>query len=673
MAESSRVGSYRCEFIDDVPEHLVCGLCKHAANGPSITMCCGELFCKACIASALEEKRPCPSCKEPTFSTFLNPKFEKSIKNLRVHCTMKDRGCQWTGQLEQLDTHLEVETGDCEHVDIECPEKCGQQIQKRQLAAHIANECPERDFVCQYCGFKATYVIISNKHWPECQNYPVPCPNECSIGAVERNILEDHLNTCPLQVVECDFSYAGCNKKLQRQDMEKHVEESTREHLTLMAAASVRMSREFEKMMQEQRDEFQGCLKQEKETTEQLQQYVRNLQESQDKDRMRQELEQKETAEQFKQKDKEIKHFQESFQETQKALQVANEKLQQLERQNVERNQTMQAQIVDVRNQMERRDKQTQKELEQKIQVLTEQLQQKKREIQNLQQADERLRENLQRNARESKEKEKQLQEQLQVKHEQAKQQIVAVEKQLKTESKEFLARLMKNEQQTQQVNQKLEREVQQLQRKHDEFQTKHDRQTEVAEVKMTDIEREIQEKTTQIEKRVHDCESYNFPPIILTDFKPTTDTKTDYKHMTSIKRMQMFLGIPSDIHNSQHMYTHSGGYNFYLRIYENVRGEGQGTHVSVELVPCKGLFDGSLRWPAKCTITLQLLNQHRDQDHHTVTKELEWQNPIDRTRAVTFSDKFIAHDDLKWNAEKHTQYLKDDCLHFRISRVDLK
>ena len=105
----------------------------------------------------------------------------------------------------------------------------------------------------------------------------------------------------------------------------------------------------------------------------------------------------------------------------------------------------------------------------------------------------------------------------------------------------------------------------------------------------------------------------------------------------------------------------------------KNVRGEGQGTHVSVELVPCKGLFDGSLRWPAKCTITLQLLNQHRDQDHHTVTKELEWQNPIDRTRAVTFSDKFIAHDDLKWNAEKHTQYLKDDCLHFRISRVDLK
>ena len=55
---------------------------------------------------------------------------------------MKDRGCQWNGKLEQLDTHLEVETGDCEYVDIECPEKCGQQIQKRQLAPTLLMSVP---------------------------------------------------------------------------------------------------------------------------------------------------------------------------------------------------------------------------------------------------------------------------------------------------------------------------------------------------------------------------------------------------------------------------------------------------------------------------------------------------------------------------------------------------
>ena len=38
-----------------------------------------------------------------------------------------------------------------------------------------------------------------------------------------------------------------CNEKLQRQDMEKHVEEKTQKHLALMAAASMKLSQEFER------------------------------------------------------------------------------------------------------------------------------------------------------------------------------------------------------------------------------------------------------------------------------------------------------------------------------------------------------------------------------------------------------------------------------------------
>jgi len=75
---------------------------------------------------------------------------------------------------------------------------------------------------------------------------------------------------CSLQVVECDFSYAGCNEKLQRQDIEKHVEENT---LNLIAAASMSMSQGFEEKLQEQQDEFHRYLKQkERENAEQLQQ-----------------------------------------------------------------------------------------------------------------------------------------------------------------------------------------------------------------------------------------------------------------------------------------------------------------------------------------------------------------------------------------------------------------
>ena len=227
MAASLKVGGYQCKFIDEVPDDFFCKLCRHVARQPHLTSCCGEHYCHTCIAAILQDKKPCPSCKEEMFTTLMDKRDQRKILALRVCCVKKERGCQWTGKVEQLDTHIDENSGDCQCVDVECPEKCGQQVQKHQLATHIANECPKRDFTCMHCGFKATYEVVSEKHWPECQNYPVPCPNRCQIGAVERNTLEDHLNMCSLQVIECDFSYAGCNEKLQRQDMEKHVEENT--------------------------------------------------------------------------------------------------------------------------------------------------------------------------------------------------------------------------------------------------------------------------------------------------------------------------------------------------------------------------------------------------------------------------------------------------------------
>ena len=131
-----------------------------------------------------------------------------------------------------------------------------------------------------HCGFKATYEVVSEKHWPECQNYPGPCPNRCQIGAVECNTLEDHLNVCSLQVVECDFGYAGCTEKLQRQDIEKHIEDNMQKHLALMASVTMKLSQEFEEKLQEQWDEFQGYLEQKDRRIEHIQE---TLQEEKDK------------------------------------------------------------------------------------------------------------------------------------------------------------------------------------------------------------------------------------------------------------------------------------------------------------------------------------------------------------------------------------------------------
>jgi len=71
----------------------------------------------------VEDEKPCPNpeCGEATFNAVLNKNCKRKILALRVHCTMKDNGCQWTGKVEQIDTHIDENIGDCQYVDIECP------------------------------------------------------------------------------------------------------------------------------------------------------------------------------------------------------------------------------------------------------------------------------------------------------------------------------------------------------------------------------------------------------------------------------------------------------------------------------------------------------------------------------------------------------------------------
>ena len=93
---------------------------------------------------------------------------------------------------------------------------------------------------------------------------------------------------------------------------------------------------------------------------------------------------------------------------------------------------------------------------------------------------------------------------------------------------------------------------------------------------------------------------------------------------------------------------------------------------MSVYLYSKPGEFDAALQWPAKFTITLQLLNQHRDQDYVTVTQQFQWRKPErERANVGWFTSELIAHTDLELNAQKQTQYLKDDCLRFRITKIE--
>ena len=118
MAVSNHPIEYQCEFIDSVPEDFYCKSCTLVARRLTLISCCGESYCHACIADS------CLSCGGKNFSAFEHLKNQRKIRNLQVYGSMKERGCGWSGTLEQLDTHLDPDQDNCQYVDNKCPLNC---------------------------------------------------------------------------------------------------------------------------------------------------------------------------------------------------------------------------------------------------------------------------------------------------------------------------------------------------------------------------------------------------------------------------------------------------------------------------------------------------------------------------------------------------------------------
>ena len=70
--------------------------------------------------------------------------------------------------------------------------------------------------------------------------------------------------------------------------------------------------------------------------------------------------------------------------------------------------------------------------------------------------------------------------------------------------------------------------------------------------------------------------------------------------------------------------YTHSGGYKMCIRVDANGYDDAPDTHVSVYAYLTKGMNDDNLSWPFTGEVTITLLNQLADENHHTRSVCLE-------------------------------------------------
>ena len=251
--ENRSVG-FDCEFVDPPPEHLLqteCPVCLLIIREPHQVTCCGYSFCYSCIERIKASNKPCPTCKTEFENYFPDKRLKRTLYAFKVYCSHKEDGCKWTGELGQLDAHLnenpqpEKQLEGCWFVEISCSYECGDKLQRQYVQNHQSKHCPKRPFSCEHChNYESTYDDVIHNHWPVCGSFPLYCPNECGLFP-QRQDIDNHVNNeCPLTTINCDF--VGCTMKLPRKDMPEHLRENLLTHVSLLVTSHAKQLAEHQ-------------------------------------------------------------------------------------------------------------------------------------------------------------------------------------------------------------------------------------------------------------------------------------------------------------------------------------------------------------------------------------------------------------------------------------------
>ena len=140
-----------------------------------------------------------------------------------MKCDNVDRKCRWKGTVGMLADHLVT----CGFTLTPCPNSCDNEqdgkVMKKDLEQHLAEDCPNRDYECEYCGESSTYNTITQVHDKSCEKKILSCTNAACPQAMERQHLYQHAQfECEYTVIACKHQSIGCMTKLKRKDMAVH-------------------------------------------------------------------------------------------------------------------------------------------------------------------------------------------------------------------------------------------------------------------------------------------------------------------------------------------------------------------------------------------------------------------------------------------------------------------
>ena len=260
-----QTSGYDCEFVDKPPNRSQCPICLLVPRDPHQTPCCGNAFCKDCITKIKLHKEPCPTCKTEDFFCYPDKGLERELYSFQVCCSFKSRGCDWRGELRQLDRHLNSNSSrdnllaGCDFLTI-CCDYCQHAMHRRQLQGHRNKLCLKRPYTCPTCKeYESDYEDVTSTHMPECKCRPVECPNKCGL-VMEAQNLQAHLSSdCELAEVECDFSHAGCEVRIIRKLLPGHMTDNVVQHMSLLAIEN-RKYKEKVISLEKEKKELTACV-----------------------------------------------------------------------------------------------------------------------------------------------------------------------------------------------------------------------------------------------------------------------------------------------------------------------------------------------------------------------------------------------------------------------------
>jgi TNF receptor-associated factor 4 len=141
MSSDGPGGGYDYSFVDnEKSSEYTCPICALVLRDPVQTSC-GHLFCSSCLAKLKNRNRngfTCPTCRTNLTKNnyFLDERVSRHIKSLQVYCKNKHNGCQWTGNLNNIENHVKWCSKEsmilCEFSDVGCNER----IKRREQDEH---------------------------------------------------------------------------------------------------------------------------------------------------------------------------------------------------------------------------------------------------------------------------------------------------------------------------------------------------------------------------------------------------------------------------------------------------------------------------------------------------------------------------------------------------------